>query len=485
MADKRSKSWLFYLDQERPCIIIAESNLPADIFNLSNEHLPDSAPIVIEKVVSCGKTTAILPLLQKHNRGNELFFFFFKKRMIGNLQKILRNNHLSILTHIIAVPRLDKPRWYFPANKTIIHNAGNIIKPTKLKASLAWKLMGLLNTAGLSHWLFPEQVIIAERKSCKQEYLGALAAHLSAHAALRMRDLEFILYTGAYGIYQKWTAQIMDANGSVVAFAKIGTSRKAIKRLENETRTLEKLRHYTFSRVSFPEVRSYTGDNLNLGAILIQSPADPRYKIIYRKLNSSHLKALIDLALQTTKTVNDVHVSARLKQAGAAITNIQPGSKNIINQTLASIKQRIEDNNIPVSLSHGDFSPWNSFFADDGQMFLIDWELSGQRIWLWDYFNFIFHTTVLIDEKINTQAAATMLDACGIKTNTFRQHCPPEALFNPQLFLLICTLELLEYYVVYRQEQQKAGFDPDPEINRMISSLEAILHMANKKRLRS
>ena len=78
-----------------------------------------------------------------------------------------------------------------------------------------------------------------------------------------------------------------------------------------------------------------------------------------------------------------------------------------------------------------------------------------------------------------------MLDACGIKTNTFRQHCPPEALFNPQLFLLICTLELLEYYVVYRQEQQKAGFDPDPEINRMISSLEAILHMANKKRLRS
>jgi aminoglycoside phosphotransferase (APT) family kinase protein len=50
---------------------------------------------------------------------------------------------------------------------------------------------------------------------------------------------------------------------------------------------------------------------------------------------------------------------------------------------------------VPVSLGHGDFTPWN-MFVGERRLHVYDWELAGEAPLLSDLFHFVCQTGVLV-----------------------------------------------------------------------------------------
>ena len=50
---------------------------------------------------------------------------------------------------------------------------------------------------------------------------------------------------------------------------------------------------------------------------------------------------------------------------------------------------------VPVSMSHGDFTPWNMYLGAQ-KLHLYDWELSCRLPLLYDLFHFEFQSAILI-----------------------------------------------------------------------------------------
>ena len=54
---------------------------------------------------------------------------------------------------------------------------------------------------------------------------------------------------------------------------------------------------------------------------------------------------------------------------------------------------------VPVSVSHGDFTPWN-MYMDSNRLYVYDWELAKNGIpMLFDLFHFVFQSQVLLHRK--------------------------------------------------------------------------------------
>ena len=54
---------------------------------------------------------------------------------------------------------------------------------------------------------------------------------------------------------------------------------------------------------------------------------------------------------------------------------------------------------IPVSVSHGDFTPWN-MYCDDQRLYVYDWEMARNGIpMLFDLFHFSYQSVILQQQK--------------------------------------------------------------------------------------
>ena len=60
--------------------------------------------------------------------------------------------------------------------------------------------------------------------------------------------------------------------------------------------------------------------------------------------------------------------------------------------------QMTNEDGLQLSLSHGDFCPWN-FLENDGKLRLIDWEMAKDRPLGYDLFTYIFQTAFLFTNK--------------------------------------------------------------------------------------
>ena len=65
---------------------------------------------------------------------------------------------------------------------------------------------------------------------------------------------------------------------------------------------------------------------------------------------------------------------------------------------------------IPVSVSHGDFTPWN-MYCDENRLYVYDWELSENGIpMLFDLYHFIFQSQVMVQHQNYTNIRQSIKD---------------------------------------------------------------------------
>lgn len=358
-------------------------------------------------------------------------------------------NYVSLM----VIPSLRAPRWYVPYKPGCLRKIGKIIKPSSFASKMIWYVAKALDYFHFGRFIFSDFVTI----------------NLSVLNKFHNKAFLPLVYTGAPGLYQKYTIQIMDLDYLPIKYIKIAASDSAKKRIIDEKKALLMLpREISRKNFQYPELL-YCDEN-DYTKIEI-SAAPKKYNIVQFSLKAMHICVLKEMQNSTMKT----------KEFLLPI-NVVKSRDFFINDNYLQYKTLFLEKDLYGCLSHGDFSPWNILFSGD-DVFIYDWELCAFRPILWDYFNFILHACILTKRNdsfaIWCQLQKKYFDMASCLLEVHPSHQREEMYF---VYLYINVYELIMYYSGYRDEMQMKGFLVDYKTIKLIDTLKEVAELIKNGR---
>lgn len=374
----------------------------------------------------------------------------------------------------IIFPSLKNPRWIFPDDKTYICNAGNLVKPTTFLAKVAWRLFKILISLGFpASFAFP--ILWLSHYDAESTLLSHnLILHLEAH--LNHKPLDFILYTGVAGPFQKFTAQVMDSSGQIICFAKMSCTPFGKWKIRSEAKNLRLLSNYRFKYLQHPLIladSTYDGYK-----VLIQSSPDASFTNPGLDLRDIHLNALAELFTVTAKF--DLTFGALVSAAREALVienkhSILLRSAEIILNAADQLVSVFPDNPIVIGFSHGDFSPWN-ILCDSNQLYLYDWELGKYRTPYWDILNYVSHRELLVSKNTPSRILIN-LHSLFNKIELYTLSIPLVGKYQFDTYLNIFLLDISIYYHNYVATKLRLNIDIADKAEHYLYSFTKMLSM--------
>ncbi len=210
----------------------------------------------------------------------------------------------------------------------------------------------------------------------------------------------FSILTNTTGKYRK-SVVALNRGKYPTHYIKLAHSPIATELVYNEVYALQILSQRRLRRVVHPFLSHTDGDH----AIII-SNVKPQKAIFSRELKPVHYKGVQDLYKNFShfRLLSDLPY---VNNIGTYLKEIQQSSESYKKQGARELAHKMEQllhsydaffEKIPqnkemwVSLSHGDFLPWNMYITDK-RIYLFDWEYMQESLpLLYDFFYFIYHT---------------------------------------------------------------------------------------------
>jgi thymidylate kinase len=376
----------------------------------------------------------------------------------------MKRKGFEVTSSYLVIPGFSNPRWFLPNSRTVIKNTGNIVKPSSLKGRTAWNLIRLMSSIGFPQTFFPDRLIIASRSDARVPSNSVLKELLEP--VLNKERISFIIYNGSNSYYQKSTVQVMDHDGATIAYAKIGSTGQARERIEAEGTALMSLAGFSFSKLKFPELISLEQLKETDVTVLVQTPPPKSFKEFNRTLDDRHIDALIELFLKTRKVVKGDELLSDIMVKIKKLSTENVGRTDVIDDLGKAILHLVpgfKGTDITISISHGDFTPWN-IYLNNGELFAFDWELSATRVPLWDVYNFILHSEVLIFDRSAKDIFRMLLTPSGKYYSLIKRYelstGISDVLDDGQL-LSYYLIEILIYYLELSKQQKNSGLNKD------------------------
>lgn len=217
--------------------------------------------------------------------------------------------------------------------------------------------------------------------------------------------LSYAYFTGTHSPHRKITIQIMDISGNLKGFAKFTRNPLVARLLEHEAETLKILSTLAIRTTFVPRVL-YSGDHGG-GNLLITDTLKKSSTRSTTRFTSIHREFIEEMASKTARepvTTGQLAVrfSDRLKGCQSCLD--QAWVRRLDNAI--GILERLPDMTLPASLSHGDFTPWNTFIVND-HLYVFDWEYAEQAL---PVSNDVIHFT-LNEPKWRNQSAERKIEA--------------------------------------------------------------------------
>jgi thiamine kinase-like enzyme len=213
---------------------------------------------------------------------------------------------------------------------------------------------------------------------------------------------EYAIFTGTAGNTRK-TVVALAPHGKVSHFVKIAHTQRAQDLLSNERSMLQHLAQQPWKHLRFPEVSA--GPQANMLKLSNVKPAhhEPR-----AELQSVHVQALQEL-WQGAKHCGPQEVTwlqpllEKLHSLPSAQAFPNKLDKQILQQLIEGLKglaeELLAEKELQVSLTHGDFTPWN-MFATEAELYLFDWEYAQQDYPLYfDFFHYFYQSEILLHRR--------------------------------------------------------------------------------------
>jgi Phosphotransferase enzyme family len=256
-----------------------------------------------------------------------------------------------------AYPSVKSVRWVLPTDPAYRRSAMAAYRP----GSLAGRCLRALIKTGLMR---------GEAAPGAAGPLGRLGRFISEK--LCTSDIALSLAVGTPGAYRKHTLRIMNRDGVPIAYAKLADLDLSKHKVATENESLARLSSAADLRRHVPQVLFFGELDDCLILLTTAGPDDPGPTTFSRQ-HAQFLRGL-NSAFGTRKqifaTAFWTDVSARLTWLTA---NAASSWNDRLQQTVSLIRAELRDAEIPVSLAHRDFTPWNTRQAA-GNLFVFDWE---------------------------------------------------------------------------------------------------------------
>jgi hypothetical protein len=351
--------------------------------------------------------------------------------------------------------------WLIPLESGSVAASGlALFQPLLASARILKEAASVLSRLGLSRLWAQNRVYIVGEPN--------LACHFQT-----TEPLAFAYFTGTDSPHRKVAVQIMDGRGRLKGFVKLTRNPQVRTLLAHEAATLEYVRKLGLQTAYVPKVLFYGehGDSTLLVTDTLKTPRTPSTL----KFTPSHLSFVLELA-QKTADPHRVCASELATDFRSRFNLIRAQLDHAWEQCLDDAIKALEAlTNLPLttSMSHGDFTPWNTFLSND-RLYVFDWEYTENRRPL---SNDIIHF-ILNETKIRSQTASEKLEAamaCLTQHVTVIQKEAVPALFL--IYLLTQTLRQIER--LSSSNQRISTWDGAQETRALIDA--AILYTPSDK----
>src|SRR5829696_919785 len=273
-----------------------------------------------------------------------------------------------------AYPNLANVRWLLPAKEPALRRAGieGLYQPSSLRGRALRTIIGAGALQGEKVWL-------------EEDNLQRLEAMVAS--AMGVEAVRLAFYMGVPSPHRKVTAQVLTPEGKTLAYAKIATSSLAQAALETEMRALLRLSESTRLQGTVPEALGSLP--WHGGTILLITMGPPRPGP--RALSSVHLRFCTQLfrSFEVRETFAESPMWTRMSEIWLHLRESSPETMPAdLGPALERLHEELGPVSMPLSLAHGDFTPWNTRLGARS-LFVLDWECASEGMSpLYDAFNF-------------------------------------------------------------------------------------------------
>ncbi|MEH6587340.1 MAG: phosphotransferase [Halioglobus sp.] len=251
----------------------------------------------------------------------------------------------------------SNPRWWLlPLEDRCAAAAGlEMLQPVTKAASIAKIVANGLARFG------PHRLL-----GCAQMRLSGLPDLAGAFGG---KAVHVAYFTGTGGPHRKSALQVMDAGGAILGYAKMSRASHVRPYLRKEAEILARVAELGLTTADVPTVLATRDDDemtlLVTDSLKSSAHAAPLVPGV------EHLAFLSELRVRTG-CIGAVETLDALKHRSAKLAPLA-GPEWMARLARVDVALRPKAEAIPVCLSHGDFTPWNTFLQD-GQLYVFDWE---------------------------------------------------------------------------------------------------------------
>ncbi len=261
-------------------------------------------------------------------------------------------------------------------------------------------------------------------------------------------DLEksnWALFTGTVGPNNKMLVYSIQNDKS--SFYKIGTTPQSTKIIENEKNTLLKIQNLNPTSFIVPKIIREASNFIEIEDVSVDVPRSAN-------LNQKHINFLTEIYTNSKQkvTISELVESFQLETDLAELESKKDCRiPNGIIRKLRWLFKSIDNQEVVLSIGHGDFTPWN-MYENGEKLSVYDWELSKDNFPVgFDAFHFIFQKGILIDRKNWGEIQKEI--QTSISEDTFSKWS--EDTLNQEFYLKLYTLlNSIHYLKIYSEQKE-------------------------------
>lgn len=218
------------------------------------------------------------------------------------------------------------------------------------------------------------------------------------------RALSYSFFTGTDSPHRKVAVQVMDRDGTIKGFAKVSRNPAVKPLLAHEAGMLNHLQTLGLTTVFTPMVL-FCGDIGSVLTLVTDTLKTARSKST-TTLREAHVNFLREFAEKTVmlSAGNGWLVAELSRQYDAVAERLPLDWQQRLEGAIDFLAQKGGGEGAKV-LSHGDFTPWNTFFVND-HLYVFDWEYAHDRYPVgYDLLHFVFSLPAIANQAADIALA--------------------------------------------------------------------------------
>tara|TARA_R110001583_G_C5668777_1_gene410467 strand:+ start:18 stop:1217 length:1200 start_codon:yes stop_codon:yes gene_type:complete len=258
--------------------------------------------------------------------------------------------------------------WLVPLQSGRVAASGlALFQPLLSSAKLIKLAAVILSLIGLQR-LWARQIVYIGGEPSLKECFSAKAG------------LSYAYFTGTDSPHRKIAVQVMDAQGRLLGFAKLSRNPVVAVLLKHEAAMLQRVQALALNSAHTPRVL-FSGQQGG-AQLLVTDTLKTAYTHSKTRFTAAHQDFLQELA-RLTALPQPLPVTELAAKFAVRVEPVRPRLEHAWCQRLEAAVTTLAaqplQTLLTVGLSHGDFTPWNTFIVK-GRLYVFDWEYAEEAL---------------------------------------------------------------------------------------------------------